>query len=296
MSTSIPGESVSSEYLIEPDRLRQLIIESDDLAMEAIEMANDPDCVTADFVAVIEKDAGLVTDILSLSNSPMYQASREINGIQHAVMVVGFSQCQNLIVSSSMKSLAKKLPPSVEWARDVLWRHSSHTATIARALNKHFKLGFDGEEFSGAMVHDVGRLLIAAAAPDVFEVVDRLTFRESVEHLEIEQGLIGTDHSEIGAWFAEAGHLPHKLVDIIRHHHNPLAAESNRELVALVSAADHMANHIMHMGRVDGYEPTGNLGLQVIVGEGVTSESQQQIVESIMRVAEEAIDSLPTGI
>ena len=235
------------------------------VAMEAIEMANDPECSINGFVSVIEKDTRLVSDILSLSNSSIYQLGREIKGIQHAVVVIGFGQCQNLIISSSLNSLMRKLPPAVEWARDVLWRHSFQTATIAHSLNKLLKLGFDGEEFSGAMLHDLGRLLIAAAAPDVFEIADRLSFCEYEGVLQYEHDLLGTDHCEIGAWFAESSHLPLPLVDVIRFHHTPSQASANALLVSLVSAADHMANHLMYAGTVEGYDPSINLALELLL-------------------------------
>ena len=61
--------------------------------------------------------------------------------------------------------MVRKLPPDLEWTRNVLWQHSLYTATIARLLNRQLDAGFEGEEFSAAMVHDVGRLLLAAKAP-----------------------------------------------------------------------------------------------------------------------------------
>lgn len=294
-------DAAEAELLIAPDELARRIESSDDLAMlpavamEAMDMANDPECSIDGFVSVIERDAGLVADFLSLSNSALYKTRCEIKGIQHAVAVVGFRQCQNLIISSSVKSLSKKLPPSVEWARDVLWRHGIQTATIARCLNSKLKLGFEGEEFSGAMIHDVGRLLIAAAAPDVFEVVDRLTFNEGDWVLENERQLIGTDHCEVGARFATAGELPAAMVEVIGCHHNPAQATSNQKLVSLISAADHMANHLMFMGSGQGYEPASNPGWDLLLSElpPGAAPNIDQLVQTSMKAAEEALNSVP---
>lgn len=291
---------LATARLIEPEQLKQRIQEADDLtmlpavAMEAIEMSNDPNCEMHDFVNVIEKDPRLVTDLLSLSNSAMYQSSTEIKGIQEAVARIGFRQCQNLIFSSSMKSLMKKLPPAVEWSRDILWQHSIHTSTIARCLNRNLNLRFEGEEFSGAMVHDVGRLLIAAATPDVFEVADRLAFSEGEDTLTNEQALMGTDHCEIGAWFAEDGKIPNSLVDVIRYHHQPSdAPDNNVKLVSLVAAADHMANHLMNMGEFSGYEPENNVGLKALLSlDGGSSSNAIELAENAIRAADEAMKEM----
>ena len=160
-------EVADPQLLIDATELKSRIANSKDLvmlpaaAMEAMELANDPDCSIGSFVEVIETDTGLVADILAMSNSAAYGAQTEIKSIHQAVVTIGTAQCQNLIVSSCLRALSNKLPASVEWSRDVLWRHNTSTATIARFLNKKLRLGFQGEEFSGAMIHDIGRLLIA---------------------------------------------------------------------------------------------------------------------------------------
>ncbi|MCA9212000.1 MAG: HDOD domain-containing protein [Planctomycetales bacterium] len=272
--TSANTTCESSEYLIKPHELDQRITESGDLIMlptvatEALELANDPDCSIPKFVSVIETDPSLVTDILSISNSSAYGARNEIKSIHQAVVHIGTTQCKNLIISSCVRSLSRNLPPSVAWSRDVLWKHNTQAAAIARELNRAFGLGFAGEEFSGAMLHDIGRFILAAAAPDVFDVVDRMSFCESVATIENERALIGTDHCEIGANFAQASKLPKSLTDVIRFHHNPSESEEYSLLVHLVASADHLANHIMHAGETEPYDPELSPSFQVITEAG----------------------------
>lgn len=284
-----------SDLLIDPAELLRRIDTADNLtmlpsvALEAIEMAGDPNCSVPDFVTVIEKDPRLVTGILSLSNSAACQTRVEINSVGHAVMVVGLSQCQNLIVSCSIHALLTAMPTSVEWARNVIWRHSLHTATLARYFNRELKLGFEGEEFSGAIVHDIGRLLIAAAAPDVFEVVDRLTFHESGDVLQAERDLIGTDHCEVGMRVATADKLPTALIDVIRYHHTPEEAKENAPLVRLVAAADEVANHWMHYGTSDGFHVDEDSALAKLIGPlSISVEDAIRLAVTGMRLADEA--------
>lgn len=290
-------DTLEESFLIDPDDLQKKIHGADHLVMlpavavEAMDMANDPDCSVSEFVSVIEKDAGLVTDILSLSNSSIYGASFEIKSVQQAVVTIGSAQCQNLIISSSIKSLNRKLPPSVEWARDVLWQHSVHVATISRYLNRTLKLGFDGEEFSGAMIHDVGRLLLAATAPDIFDTVDRLTFCESDSTVEMERRMIGTDHCEIGGWFAESSKLPEPLVDVIRHHHEPWNAETHSRLVYLIAAADHIANHLLHNDSPDDYLMEGNSSLAELLHSAGQAVDPQQVVDDALALGSKATES-----
>lgn len=291
----------TANYLIDPDELKQRIADSGDLimlptvAVEAMELANDPDCSIPAFVEVIETDTSLVTDILSLSNSSVYGAKSQINSVKHAVVCIGTSQCQNLIVSSCVKALNRNLPASVEWSRDVLWQHNLQTATIARFVNKSLGLGFEGEEFSGAMIHDVGRIIIAAAAPDVFDAVDRLSFCENSNILDNERKLIGTDHCEVGAEFAASSGLPQPLADVIRFHHHPADATSNVLLVHLIAAADHMANYLMFAGEAAGYDVAQSPSIEILLAESKQSINADQLVAGAMQGAEELVETAMTA-
>ncbi|MFC1758042.1 HDOD domain-containing protein [Planctomycetota bacterium] len=284
----------SDPYLIDPEELKERIDSARDLimlptvAVDAMELANDPDCSIPAFVQMIETDTSLVTDILSLSNSSVYGAKSQIKSVQHAVVCIGTTQCQNLIVSSCVKALSRNLPPSVEWSRDVLWQHNLQTATIARFVNKALRLGFEGEEFSGAMIHDVGRIIIAAAAPDVFDAADRMTFCENASILDHERSLIGTDHCEVGAIFAKTSGLPTALEDVIRFHHHPEDATSNSILVHLIAVADHMANHLMFAGESAGYDAASNSYIDVLRGASTQSVDVEELAANAMQAAEQA--------
>ena len=297
------GHQNPRECLIEPDELKRIIKSSDNLillpatVMEALELANDPECSIPAFVQLVETDTGLVTDILSMANSALYAGRTETKSVQQAVLAIGLRQCQNLIISSCVQALSRKLPPSVEWSRDVLWQHNVQTASIARYLNKQLHLGFEGEEFSGAMMHDVGRLLIAAAAPDVFEAVDRLSFCESADTVANERALIGTDHCEIGSEFVAEGGLPQLFVDVVRFHHFPDEAGENSKLVHLIAAADHMANHLMYAGGVDDYDFTMNPSMQSLVSEMGDNQDWNALSVAAMQVAEQAtVESTSTKV
>ena len=240
-----------TELLIDPDELRRKVLQSDvvmipSAAAEALERVRDEECSARKFVDVIESDMGLVADILSLSNSAAFGAQTKITSIQHAVALVGTKQCENLVVTACMKALSREAPESVAWSRDVLWEHVSQTATVARFLSSELNLPLRGEEYAAAMVHDIGRILLASAAPEVFDAVDRLSFNEGLHTLPMERSLIGTDHCEIGAAFAEQNGFPAALVDVIRHHHDPENMEADSLLVRLVACADRISNHVLH--------------------------------------------------
>lgn len=258
------------------------------VASQALEIANQPDCSIDRFTDVINRDAKLAADILKLANSAVYAAGSPILNLNQAVVRLGFRQCKNLILSSSMTALMKKMSLDQEWVREILSRHAFVTAMLAVHLNKAIGAGFQGEEFTGGLMHDFGRLLFAVVFGEQFSQLDSLDFDESPATIERERQLAGTDHGELGAWFANGNRLPISLVEVVRFHHQPHVAPTSLRLVALVAACDHMANHIQRMDGPAGYEPGTNAALPLLETSGVRSAARrfQEVHRTLMEVAQ----------
>ena len=153
------------------------------------------------------------------------------------------------------------------------------------------RLGFQGVEFTAGLLHDFGRLLFAVAAPDDFAAADPLDFQESRNVLAREVGVMGVDHSEFGAWFAEWTGLPESLVASLRYHHCPEVEQPEQQLTALVAAADDIANHLQIHEDPETYDITNNGGIKVLselIGERVAASFEEHAVA----VMEETLQEL----
>ena len=175
------------------------------IAMQALDIAKDPECVIGDFVGVIERDMTLASDILRIANSIMFSGGRPVMNLHRAVVRVGMRQCKSLIIASSFSSMMKSISLDAEWVREILWRHGFTTALLSLHLNRSLNVGFQGEEFAAGLIHDVGRMLLATCLPEQFQTVDPLDFDEGAETLLNEQNVIGTNHCDVGFWFAADG-------------------------------------------------------------------------------------------
>ncbi len=58
----------------------------------------------------------LASDILSIANSVLYSGGRPIANLLQAAQRLGFRKCKNLILTSSMNSLMKKLSFDEAWS------------------------------------------------------------------------------------------------------------------------------------------------------------------------------------
>lgn len=273
MSTAtLPTSELDPKLQAEFRRKAQALQMLPGVAVQALEIARDPECTIREFVAVVERDAKLAADILAMSNSVMFSAGGPVVlSLQQAIVRLGFRQCRNLILSTSMASLMKNLTLEEEWVRDVLCRHGFLTGMLAINVNKIVGTGFQGEEFAAGLVHDFGRLLLAVCAHEKFCTADPLHFDESPEMLTMERRILGTDHCEAGAWYAELSKLPSEFVEVIRYHHNPAACTKHRRLVALVAIADHMASYLQRFDNANQYNLRENEAVYVLESCGQTN-------------------------
>jgi HD-like signal output (HDOD) protein len=174
-------------------------------------------------------------------------------------MRLGLRRCQNLILTTCTAGLLRTLPMQQSECRERLWKHGYMTATICRHMNQELALGFQGEEFTAGLMHDLGLSLLAALAPDEYaSIVDLEECEEGSDVLARERALLGTDHCEIGATFAAKNSLPPALVAVIYHHHAPNVAKEHRDLVTLVAVADHMATRMEQLTLGDAGDLTAN--------------------------------------
>ncbi len=258
------------------------------VAMQALQLANDPDCSVNQFAALVQQDQKLASDILTIANTALYSGGRPIANLQQAAQRLGFRKCKNLILTSSMSSLMKQLTFDEQWIRDILWRHSFLAAIHCHHLNKLFAAGFDGEEFTAGLMHDLGRTLLAVAAGSEFTSADPLNFEEDEGLQERERSVLDTDHAAFGAWFIRRSNLPESLCETVAGHHHP---ETGSKLTAIVAAADEMTNHLQRYLEPDQYSPENNRGLLRLEALGVR-DARQRLDARRVTIMEEATEEL----
>lgn len=239
------------------------------LAARALEMSRDPECSMSEFSALVERDVKMATDILRMANSVVFSGGQVVASLHNAVVRLGFRHCRNLILSSSVSSLMKRMAVEEGWVRDILWRHSFLTGLIAVNINRQLNLEFFGEEFTAGLVHDFGRTLLVFCRPRDFAAFDPLDFDESATTPEQEQEKAGVSHTEVGAWFARSAQLPPQLFEAIRYHHTPEKAPNHQRLVALITLSDEIANFLQRSESDQPVELDSLRGLPVLEASGV---------------------------
>lgn len=265
-----------------------------DAAARSLELIIQPDTTVEALSRALQDDAELECDILSIVQGAIYSTGSATTDLDCVIANHGLRPFKNLIIASSIAGSIRSLEIHDAEIQETIWKHSILTGVMATHLNRTLQLGFEGEEFTAGIAHDWGRLLVAAVFPSSFAQFDPLGFNESSSVLIHEDEILGSNHCDLGCWFAAQQGLPEEFCNVIRYHHCLNLFNRDVRLVALIATADHMANHYQRTSESRGYEPTGNLGIEALAqcGSPLVVAQFNEIANGIYADAIEDAESL----
>ncbi|MGH9686019.1 MAG: HDOD domain-containing protein [Candidatus Acidiferrales bacterium] len=187
--------------------------------MELRKALADPETSIDRVVKIVEKDVGISAKILQLVNSAFFGLTRDISDIKMAVSYLGINILQNLVVSVEAFRMFQPKRPIPGFSLEELHAHSQLTARIAAHFPSEKRL--PGAVVVAALLHDVGKLVIAERAPDHFARAVSGAREEGIPLYKVEEELIGISHAEVGAYLLSLWGLPYPVVEAVAHHHHP---------------------------------------------------------------------------
>lgn len=198
---------------------------------------------TSQIAEIIRRDPSLTARLLRLVNSVYYGFSTPINSIEEAVFFLGVRQIRQLAMMTPIIEDFQKLAGKVPFQWREFWQHCIGTAILTREVTGAFEVPSDESDYVAGLVHDVGKIAMAAAFPEHFLAIqDR--HQQTLEELGIvERELLGIDHAELGALYLQSHRLPDLLIDAARFHHEPESASHNVRIIASVQIADLLVRH-----------------------------------------------------
>lgn len=186
--------------------------------------------------ALIEKDTILTGHLLRLVNSAIYSRGREVNSVPRAISIVGISRLRNFAVSLLVARMwtRVRLPETFSLARFNL--HSAAAAIAADLLAQKTPVEYGEGAFTAGLLHDVGKVLVAVASPEDYDLLDRAGAWQAG----LEAELLGATHAELSGAVLEHWRLPPQICQAAALHHSP--PPGTPVLAHLVKTADDFAN------------------------------------------------------
>jgi len=187
---------------------------------------------------LVEKDPSLTARLLQAANSAFFGVRSEIRTVEHALVVLGSHMVRNLLLVTTLHGTLRRFRLPAQFSMVRFWEHSLVTAVLSKVLSTRASRFAPDEAFVGGLLHDVGKVALATLFPDERSAV---LASSAFSDRELERGLFGVNHVEVGAALATHWRLPTFVAEVIRYHHEPAAGPA---LARVVHAADLFAHYL----------------------------------------------------
>jgi HD-like signal output (HDOD) protein len=214
----------------------------------------------------------MTAKVLQLVNSAFFGLLQKITTVRAAVGHLGLDVLKQLVLSVEVFRTFHPKRRIEGFNLEALQNHSRLAAGIASRLPA--KRRVSAEAVVAALLHDTGKLVLAAHVPEQFEQVLQQAHRENRSLLAVEHEITGTGHAEIGAYLLALWGLPMPIVDAVCRHHRPeraLDAEPGLDVLAVTHIADGLAYELVKDTACEA-DGEGLLNLDYLAALGVAEE------------------------
>src|SRR5688572_11419171 len=171
--------------------------------------------------AIVQEDPGLTVKLLQIANSAYFGTAQKVITPSEAVQIIGLEVLRALVLCvHAFKFYQDRNFRSISPAE--LWDHSLRTASAAQKLARYENLPSASceEAFVSGLLHDIGKLVLAANADADYRVVMERSRSEGTPVDQVEWEVFGATHAQIGAYLLGLWGLPEAIVSNVELHHS----------------------------------------------------------------------------
>ena len=205
---------------------------------------DDPEISSRELGEIIAQDVGMTAKILQIANSAFFGLYRYVANPSEAAVYLGIDTIRALTLSTTVFSAFQEAGLNPFFIGQ-LQQHSMATGMVAYAIAKAENLPKKACDASlvGGLLHDAGKLVLAATCPKEYADVVALMRKEGLTSYAAESQIFGATHAEIGSYLLWLWGLPDEVCRAVAFHHQPREASAK---VFTAAAAIHVANALEH--------------------------------------------------
>jgi putative nucleotidyltransferase with HDIG domain len=191
---------------------------------------------------IVEQDPALAAKLLQLANSAFFGTTRKyaagtVVNIEEAVIMLGMATIEQLALLTGLFVAFEGEEETLGLSPSGLRRHTTLVAEIAGNLMTSRR--FAEEAFIGGLLHDVGKLVLAARFSDSYRHIAPRARRNRLPVWRVETEEYGASHAEVGAYLLGCWGLPRIVVEGVAYHHRPsLLGRTHFDPVGAVHVAE----------------------------------------------------------
>ncbi len=168
---------------------------------------------------ILKEDPGMSAKVLQMVRSAFFGAQVDTASIDEAVARLGFNVIKSMALTAGVFEAFKQNGDIPGFSAAVEQQHSLCVARASAAILRG-KAEAD-DSFMAGMLHDVGKLVLAAKLPEILKTVVQRAGSERRPMYAVEQEELDTTHAEIGGYLLGIWGLPRAVVEAVAHHHAP---------------------------------------------------------------------------
>lgn len=211
------------------------------IMLKARQLLSDPMSDFKQIGKLVKTDQALASRILKVANSAYYGMSGKVSSLQQASFLLGgrvLVRIINMLAQSKMQGAALR---GYGMNSGDLWRHSLAVAVGSDIIAREITPEYSGEAFLTGLLHDAGKVLLEPYIMERKESFDELCRDNHNALVDIEQKVLGLDHSIVGCELCVSWNLPDFVGQAILFHHYPSSSKANL-LAYVIHAADTIAH------------------------------------------------------
>lgn len=171
---------------------------------------------------IIAQDIGMTAKVLQLVNSAFFGLRREVESATQAVLYLGLDTVKSLVLSVSVFS---QFDPAhiTEYSLEQIEQHCFRVGTLAKQIVADYggSSGMRNDAFTSGVLHDIGKLILAANFPTEYTQVLEQSKTEGIPEADMERELIGATHDQLGGYLLGLWGLPDPIVEAVALHSHP---------------------------------------------------------------------------
>jgi len=216
------------------------------VAIKVTQLINSPNTTMKAFEDVIKLDPILVLRLLRMVNSPFFGLANKVESISKAVVFVGMKNLRNLVAVEALRDLFKEEKPSIGFSRKDLWLHSATTAILCKMIAVRI-FSQEGEDaFLTGIIHDIGMIVEDQVAGAELRAVCQKLSTEKLLVTNVEDEIIETNHSKVGALLCSEWKLQDGIITAIKQHHNMTKQQPIPSLTSILQIANYIAGRMKY--------------------------------------------------
>jgi HD-like signal output (HDOD) protein len=192
---------------------------------------------------IISHDDEITASLLELAGSTFFDGAEQVDSLVQAVGLLGVETVEGLVLSTEIyRQFGAEEITALTGVP--LQDHNMAVSIFSKEIARMEKADREvqGKAFMAGMLHDTGKLLLAANFPDRYQKVIAATAAGNLSVVDGEHRVYGVSHAEVGAYLLSLWGFPDFMIEALAFHHQPGCIPCRGfSLPAAVHVADFLA-------------------------------------------------------